>query len=834
MASSRLDELMLIDTSFDGIGCDNQASPLRKDTPEIALELTKNLPPPAPLTMQKVSQTAEAEPLEPPTALKLQEKTIITLCDDEPATSPRPLQHEESISEAPVDEFLEISAAESLCVSQTVQSTIPNEPEWIEYQSEPGHVYYYNTITHESQWELPLDLHNALLQNFHSAVSSGDKAKVIQLIELHGQSLLAMTNENGLNALWLVIENVEMTQILLHRGADVNSVNKTGNALIHVATKRCDVNMLALLLSYNANPDIRDGEFSTPMHIASFQGYHQCIELLLLHGASLYLMDGASRTPLQLSTLGNHIVCVQLIQLALSTKSNRFQGTSTPPQSSPRDTTLKQLEESRSEGIALRQELVTAHNMMNELLEQHNSLSTAHRIANARITMLEALVDRCEKELVNEKSLSWQKEQSLRMESHVQYENFRQLQYQVDEMISRQTIPKIQIDASTQANLVHEVETLTENSVDTSLTHDLSAPSKFEELAETSEEEITIAPERVDAIWNTFFTNAAKSRIHSHTVSQLFDAFFEDDISTIQKILSSGVAPDKPNEEKQTLLHLASAYGRLDILTLLCEYMADLETRDANGQTPLFVACRRGHLNCVRFLLESAADVTTTNNEGRTLVHAAALSNSVECLELVLEYGADPFASDYKNETPYEMLLEEDGEASGPLLELLDHHFSQHPTSSPPAAQKYSQATAENTDEAIVSDANDYDANPGDGWSGWIRGKATSILKMNSPAISTPQSEPPPLKPPTDAEVASTIVYQKLIPPTHVLEAMKSFNDTKQNSMTLEKSSSIPVDVAKAMLRKTPSNRYALASDAKSLYQKQKSSSRYVDTFYPA
>ncbi|OQR99005.1 thioredoxin [Achlya hypogyna] len=328
---------------------------------------------------------------------------------------------------------------------------------------------------------------------------------------------------------------------------------------------------------------------------------------------------------------------------------------------------------------------------------------------------------------------------------------------------------------------------------------------------------VTIAPERVGAVWSAFFSNAAKTN-QLDAMTMLFDAVYDADIAAAQKLLANGLSPDQRNEEKQTPLHIAYAVasaalvysGKLGVLkdswtwfacfantwstlklamaTVLVAALLVLPIL-LTGQTPTFVACRRGQLKVVRFLLESAAEVSTSNEDGRTLVHAAALSGSLPCLQLVLEYGGDPFEVDAHGETPYEMLLELGDEASVPLLDFLDSQCSLRQP--------------------------------------WIKGKATSLLGLDQRQIPDGNANEheetlSPSKPPTDEEVASFMAYRKLVPPSHVVEAMHTLEYDKNAPVT------IPPDVKIALVKRSSSNQYALATDAKSLHEKQKSSARYL------
>ncbi|KDO32835.1 hypothetical protein SPRG_02528 [Saprolegnia parasitica CBS 223.65] len=76
------------------------------------------------------------------------------------------------------------------------------------------------------------------------------------------------------------------------------------------------------------------------------------------------------------------------------------------------------------------------------------------------------------------------------------------------------------------------------------------------------------------------------------------------------------------------------------------------------------------------------------------------------------------------------------------------------------------------------------------------------------------------------------MAYRKLVPPRHVEEAMQHLQSTAQHATSSKRG--LPRDVAHALERRSSTNQFALATDAKSLHQKQKSSARYVDIkFHP-
>uniref|UniRef100_A0A5B6YUF8 RING-type E3 ubiquitin transferase n=1 Tax=Davidia involucrata TaxID=16924 RepID=A0A5B6YUF8_DAVIN len=84
-------------------------------------------------------------------------------------------------------------------------------------------------------------------------------------------------------------------------------------------------------------------------------------------------------------------------------------------------------------------------------------------------------------------------------------------------------------------------------------------------------------------------------------------------------------------------LHFAAAKGHNEIVALLLENGADVNSRNYCGQTALMQACRYGHWEVVQTLLLFRCNVTRADYlSGRTALHFAAVSGHVRCLRLVV------------------------------------------------------------------------------------------------------------------------------------------------------------------------------------------------------
>ncbi|XP_010423234.1 PREDICTED: E3 ubiquitin-protein ligase XBAT33-like [Camelina sativa] len=97
-------------------------------------------------------------------------------------------------------------------------------------------------------------------------------------------------------------------------------------------------------------------------------------------------------------------------------------------------------------------------------------------------------------------------------------------------------------------------------------------------------------------------------------------------------------------------LHFAAAKGHNEIVGLLLENGADVNSRNYCGQTALMQACRYGHWEVVQTLLLFRCNVTRADYlAGRTALHFAAVNGHARCIRLVL---ADFVPSDKFNSLP--------------------------------------------------------------------------------------------------------------------------------------------------------------------------------------
>jgi ankyrin repeat protein len=91
-----------------------------------------------------------------------------------------------------------------------------------------------------------------------------------------------------------------------------------------------------------------------------------------------------------------------------------------------------------------------------------------------------------------------------------------------------------------------------------------------------------------------------------------------------------------------------------EIVRLLIENGADVDTTNGSGDTVLMFACKQGHVDLADFLLKKGADINRMNShalDGQTALMGAAWYAQVEAVKLLLGHGADIHAVDRGKET---------------------------------------------------------------------------------------------------------------------------------------------------------------------------------------
>ena len=120
-------------------------------------------------------------------------------------------------------------------------------------------------------------------------------------------------------------------------------------------------------------------------------------------------------------------------------------------------------------------------------------------------------------------------------------------------------------------------------------------------------------------------------------------AILDNDIDTVKSLLriNRELVNDKESKLKWTPLHLASALGHEEIITLLIDNGADLNAKDEDGKTPLFYASSKGHKEIVEILINHGADVNAMDKNNNNVLFQTVFSGHYDVVNILIKNGAD-------------------------------------------------------------------------------------------------------------------------------------------------------------------------------------------------
>ena len=156
-------------------------------------------------------------------------------------------------------------------------------------------------------------------------------------------------------------------------------------------------------------------------------------------------------------------------------------------------------------------------------------------------------------------------------------------------------------------------------------------------------------------------------------------------IEVVRSLLDRGADPNAQCDDYDELkldwtpLHVATDEGHPDIIMLLLDHGAGIESRGSQHQTPLYMASSRGHVEVVRSPLDRGADPNAQCDDygvielNWTPLLVASEKGGVEIVRVLLEHGAGVHYRDNFGTSPMHIALRHNSESSGLSLLLLDH-----------------------------------------------------------------------------------------------------------------------------------------------------------------
>jgi ankyrin repeat protein len=138
----------------------------------------------------------------------------------------------------------------------------------------------------------------------------------------------------------------------------------------------------------------------------------------------------------------------------------------------------------------------------------------------------------------------------------------------------------------------------------------------------------------------------------------VYEAAAHNHPELVKLLLDYGANINTCTNAGETPLHGAITAHHLSMVKLLLDNDADINASLASGQTPLRLAVIKGYADIVELLLTRGALVNTRGKTGLTPLHWAALKGQLQIVSLLLTHGADISAQDDAGRTPLDWVTQ--------------------------------------------------------------------------------------------------------------------------------------------------------------------------------
>jgi hypothetical protein len=152
------------------------------------------------------------------------------------------------------------------------------------------------TVKFAISWNHLDDSGKGTVYSLWFAVAS-DNIEVTEILLQRGASI---GDANEPYPLFSQVKSVAMADFLLSHGAQVNAKSAEGEVALDLGYSRLGPTMPEWLVAHGADVNIKDNKGRTPLHRAALQSDPKMVEFLLKHGAAVNAKDNSGATPLHM------------------------------------------------------------------------------------------------------------------------------------------------------------------------------------------------------------------------------------------------------------------------------------------------------------------------------------------------------------------------------------------------------------------------------------------------------------------------------------------------------------------------------------------------------
>ncbi|KAL8609681.1 hypothetical protein ACOMHN_042720 [Nucella lapillus] len=126
------------------------------------------------------------------------------------------------------------------------------------------------------------------------------------------------------------MSSVDLVQMLIHAGANVNSANQDGRTALHLACRGGYLNIVRSLIAAGTNVNRRTQDGKTCLHVAVWRGHEPVVQELVKAGADVNIPDSEGCTPVYWAARSNYMAILTVLVCAGAKVNYRVKSQWTP------------------------------------------------------------------------------------------------------------------------------------------------------------------------------------------------------------------------------------------------------------------------------------------------------------------------------------------------------------------------------------------------------------------------------------------------------------------------------------------------------------------------
>jgi ankyrin repeat protein len=397
-----------------------------------------------------------------------------------------------------------------------------------------------------------------------------EKGADINSKNMDGETVLMNAIQNG---------NTELVELLIKNGAEINGKSKDGETALMYAAQNGNTELVARLIKNGAeiNGKSKDGE--TALMFAIFENHTEIVELLIENGANINAQDKKGDTALLLAVQSGHEKVVELL-IKNGAKIN---------------------DQNKNGATALMCAAQNGHEKVVELLIKRGAVINAQD-TNGVTPLMSAAQNGHEK--VVERLIKCGAET-----------NARDIRYETALMYAAQSghekVIKLLINSSADINAQDK------NGATTLLFMAQEGRTKIVELLIKGRADINLQ--------------------NNQLRTPLMYAAYQGRIEIVKLLIKSGANINLRSNSFRTALIYAAMEGHEEIIKLLIKSGANINLRSNSFRTALMYAAMEGHEEVIKLLIKSGADIEIQDEEGHTALYIAAKNSHKKVVDLLIK-----------------------------------------------------------------------------------------------------------------------------------------------------------------------------------------------------